>query len=345
MTMYPEDRPRRSVRREQNGVEGPKKKSAVTLLAQVGVCTVLVAAALLFKMSGNGAFVQLQQQYTDAMSKQVTLEEAWAQVEEMADRYAVLAFFVEPIHSIQEAFSFQPADQGVSNAAGEPDNTDGAGGPSEGASSSGGASSQAPVSSAPSQEGTSSPPAGQTDGQVSAPGALTPTAAGLGAGGEDLLTGLFGNGAKLPPENTSFAPYFLTAPLSPPLQAATITSTFDYRTHPITGEDGFHTGLDLAAAEGTPIASVLPGIVAKQGYNDKSGNFVIVSHGSGVETLYAHCSKITAADGAYVRAGETIALVGSTGDSTGPHLHLELAIDGVKMDPLYALEGFGYHVA
>ena len=139
--MYPEDRPRRSVRREQNGVEGPKKKSAVTLLAQVGVCTVLVAAALLFKMSGNGAFVQLQQQYTDAMSKQVTLEEAWAQVEEMADRYAVLAFFVEPIHSIQEAFSFQPADQGVSNAAGEPDNTDGAGGPSEGASSSGGASS------------------------------------------------------------------------------------------------------------------------------------------------------------------------------------------------------------
>lgn len=315
--MYPEDRPRRSVRRESAGVtEEPKKKSGITLLAQVGVCAVLVLAAFLFKLSGNGAFFELQEQYMDAMSKQVTFEEAWAQVEEMADRYAVLAFFVEPIHSIQEAFSFQPSQGG----------------------------SSAPSNSSPSQAPASSASSGD-DGEVSAPGDLTPTGVHLGAGGEDILTGLFGNGAKLPPEKTSFAPYFLTAPLSPPLQTATITSTFDYRTHPITGEEGFHTGLDLATAEGTPIASVLPGIVAKQGYNDKSGNFVIVSHGSGVETLYAHCSKITAADGAYVRAGETIALVGSTGDSTGPHLHIELAIDGVKMDPLYALSRFGYDVA
>lgn len=344
--MYPEDRPRRSVRRESAGVtEEPKKKSGITLLAQVGVCAVLVLAAFLFKLSGNGAFFELQEQYVDAMSKQVTFEEAWAQVEEMADRYAVLAFFVEPIHSIQEAFSFQPS-QGASSGSSDVSGSDKTSGTSSGASSSPSSapSSQAPVSSAPSQDGTSSAEGGN-DGEVSAPGDLTPTGVHLGAGGEDILTGLFGNGAKLPPEKTSFAPYFLTAPLSPPLQTATITSTFDYRTHPITGEEGFHTGLDLATAEGTPIASVLPGIVAKQGYNDKSGNFVIVSHGSGVETLYAHCSKITTADGAYVRAGETIALVGSTGDSTGPHLHIELAIDGVKMDPLYALDRFGYDVA
>lgn len=335
--MYPEDRPRRSVRRESAGVtEEPKKKSGITLLAQVGVCAVLVLAAFLFKLSGNGAFFELQEQYMDAMSKQVTFEEAWAQVEEMADRYAVLAFFVEPIHSIQEAFSFQPP-QGGSSAPSDVSGPDGTSGTSSGASS-------APSNSSPSQAPASSASSGD-DGEVSAPGELSPTSAHLGAGGEDILTGLFGNGAKLPPEKTSFAPYFLTAPLSPPLQTATITSTFDYRTHPITGEEGFHTGVDLATAEGTPIASVLPGIVAKQGYNDKSGNFVIVSHGSGVETLYAHCSKITAADGAYVRAGETIALVGSTGDSTGPHLHLELAIDGVKMDPLYALSRFGYDVA
>lgn len=335
--MYPEDRPRRSVRRESAGVtEEPKKKSGITLLAQVGVCAVLVLAAFLFKLSGNGAFFELQEQYMDAMSKQVTFEEAWAQVEEMADRYAVLAFFVEPIHSIQEAFSFQPS-QGGSSAPSDVSGPDGTSGTSSGASS-------APSNSSPSQAPASSASSGD-DGEVSAPGDLTPTGVHLGAGGEDILTGLFGNGAKLPPEKTSFAPYFLTAPLSPPLQTATITSTFDYRTHPITGEEGFHTGLDLATAEGTPIASVLPGIVAKQGYNDKSGNFVIVSHGSGVETLYAHCSKITAADGAYVRAGETIALVGSTGDSTGPHLHIELAIDGVKMDLLYALSRFGYDVA
>lgn len=340
--MYPEDRPRRSVRREAPGTEEPKKKSGITLLAQVGVCAVLVLAAFLFKLSGNGAFSELQGKYVDAMSKQVTFEEAWAQVEEMADRYAVLAFFVEPIHSIQEAFSFQPP-QDASSGTSDVSGSDGTSGTSSGSPSSA-PSSQAPVSSAPPQNGTSSMADGG-DGEVSAPGALAPTGAHLGAGGEDILTGLFGNGAKLPPEKTSFAPYFLTASLSPPLQTATITSTFDYRTHPITGEEGFHTGLDLATAEGTPIASVLPGIVAKQGYNDKSGNFVIVSHGSGVETLYAHCSKVTAADGAYVRAGETIALVGSTGDSTGPHLHIELAIDGVKMDPLYALDRFGYDVA
>ena len=113
--MYPEDRPRRSVRRESAGAaEEPKKKNGITLLAQVGVCAVLVLAAFLFKLSGNGAFSELQEQYVDAMSKQVTFEEAWAQVEEMADRYAVLAFFVEPIHSIQEAFSFQPP-QGASS--------------------------------------------------------------------------------------------------------------------------------------------------------------------------------------------------------------------------------------
>ena len=193
--MYPEDRPRRSVRRESAGVtEEPKKKSGITLLAQVGVCAVLVLAAFLFKLSGNGAFFELQEQYMDAMSKQVTFEEAWAQVEEMADRYAVLAFFVEPIHSIQEAFSFQPS-QGGSSAPSDVSGPDGTSGTSSGASS-------APSNSSPSQAPASSASSGD-DGEVSAPGDLTPTGVHLGAGGEDILTGLFGNGAKLPPEKTS----------------------------------------------------------------------------------------------------------------------------------------------
>ena len=94
-----------------------------------------------------------------------------------------------------------------------------------------------------------------------------------------------------------------------------------------------HTGLDIAAPTGTPIQTVADGTVTCASYNGAYGKLVKVSHGNGVETWYAHASKINVKVGQTVKAGDTIALVGSTGNSTGAHLHLEIRVNGTHVNP------------
>ena len=94
-----------------------------------------------------------------------------------------------------------------------------------------------------------------------------------------------------------------------------------------------HTGLDIAAKTGTPIKVVADGIVTNASYSGSYGNLVKVDHGNGVETWYAHNSKMYVKVGQKVTAGDTIAAVGSTGNSTGPHLHLEIRVNGVHINP------------
>ncbi len=113
-----------------------------------------------------------------------------------------------------------------------------------------------------------------------------------------------------------------------------VTSEFGYRKDPFTGQTKGHSGLDLGAGKGTPIRSVLPGTVyvvryASSGY----GYHVMVDHGGGFVTLYGHCSKILVTEGQRVDAGTIIAEVGSTGRSTGNHLHFEVRINGEKKNP------------
>lgn len=96
---------------------------------------------------------------------------------------------------------------------------------------------------------------------------------------------------------------------------------------------GAHTGLDIAAPRGTSIKVVAAGEVTYAGYNGSYGNCVKVSHGNGVETWYAHCSKLYVKKGEQVEEGEVIAAVGSTGNSTGNHLHLEIRINGTAVNP------------
>lgn len=107
----------------------------------------------------------------------------------------------------------------------------------------------------------------------------------------------------------------------------TITSRFGSRAR------GYHTGLDIATTTGTPISVAASGTVTYAGWQGGYGNLVIISHGNGVETYYAHCSKIYVTVGQEVSSGETIAAVGSTGNSTGPHLHLEIRVNGNIMNP------------
>ncbi len=114
-----------------------------------------------------------------------------------------------------------------------------------------------------------------------------------------------------------------------------ITSKFGMRTHPITGVYKLHTGVDVSAPAGANFVAANDGIVIKAGYNSAYGNMVIIDHGGGVSTLYAHGSEIKVQVGQTVTRGETVVLkVGSTGYSTGPHAHFEVRLNGVVTDPL-----------
>ena len=113
-----------------------------------------------------------------------------------------------------------------------------------------------------------------------------------------------------------------------------VTSEFGNRVDPITGKRKGHGGMDLAVPTGTPIRAALPGTVTVSKYNAGGyGYYVMIDHGNGLATLYGHCSKLLAKVGQTVEAGDIIALSGSTGRSTGPHLHFEVRVNGERTNP------------
>ena len=113
-----------------------------------------------------------------------------------------------------------------------------------------------------------------------------------------------------------------------------ITSNYGMRTHPITGVYKLHTGVDIGAPMGANFVAANDGIVTKAYYNSAYGNMVMIDHGGGISTLYAHGSKILVKVGQKVSRGEPILKVGSTGYSTGPHAHFEVRINGVVTNPM-----------
>ena len=114
-----------------------------------------------------------------------------------------------------------------------------------------------------------------------------------------------------------------------------VTSKYGMRTHPITGVYKLHTGVDVSAPTGANFVAANDGIVVKAGYNGAYGNMVIIDHGGGVSTLYAHGSEIMVQVGETVKREETVVLkVGSTGYSTGPHAHFEVRLNGIVTDPM-----------
>jgi len=122
-----------------------------------------------------------------------------------------------------------------------------------------------------------------------------------------------------------------------PIPDAQLSSPFGLRADPLGGGAGFHPGLDLAAVAGTPIRAAADGTVVTAGDCGGYGNCVVVDHGVSLATLYGHQSVVLVTAGQPVVAGQVIGLVGSTGMSTGPHLHFELRLHGIPIDPLLAL--------
>lgn len=117
-----------------------------------------------------------------------------------------------------------------------------------------------------------------------------------------------------------------------------ITSPYGERIHPVYKTKIFHTGIDIAAPMGSDIIAANSGTVIFSGWNGGYGNCIIIDHGGGISTLYAHCSRLLVSKGELVSAKQTIAAIGSTGISTGPHLHFEVRINGDHTDPMSYLK-------
>jgi murein DD-endopeptidase MepM/ murein hydrolase activator NlpD len=113
-----------------------------------------------------------------------------------------------------------------------------------------------------------------------------------------------------------------------------VSSGFGYRVHPISGTRRMHTGLDLGCANGAPIHASGSGVVTDAGPRGGYGNAVVIDHGDGLATLYGHQSRVAVSAGQQVSEGEVIGYVGSTGQSTGPHLHWEVWVNGTPVDPM-----------
>jgi murein DD-endopeptidase MepM/ murein hydrolase activator NlpD len=113
-----------------------------------------------------------------------------------------------------------------------------------------------------------------------------------------------------------------------------ISSPFGMRMHPIFHTMRMHTGIDIGAAYGAPVRASARGIVVTAGVITGYGNAIVVDHGGGLATLYGHLSRFAVRSGQEVAAGQTIGAVGNTGNSTGPHLHFEVRVRGVPVDPM-----------
>ncbi len=131
----------------------------------------------------------------------------------------------------------------------------------------------------------------------------------------------------------------VSIPSRVPLKGVKLTSGFGMRTHPITGRRRGHKGIDLAAPTGTPIYATADGLVSRASWFSTYGLYVSIEHGGELQTRYAHMSRLNVALGQRVKKGEIIGFVGSTGRSTGPHLHYEVRVRGDAVNPVPYMHG------
>jgi murein DD-endopeptidase MepM/ murein hydrolase activator NlpD len=125
----------------------------------------------------------------------------------------------------------------------------------------------------------------------------------------------------------------MMVPTQQPVAGGNLGSVFGWRIDPITGTSALHTGLDYPSEPGTPILSAAGGVVVTQEYHVQYGNLIEIDHGNDLVTRYAHASRVFVRKGDLIKRGQKIAAVGTTGRSTGPHLHFEVLVQGVPQDP------------
>jgi murein DD-endopeptidase MepM/ murein hydrolase activator NlpD len=166
-------------------------------------------------------------------------------------------------------------------------------------------------------------------------GAIKGEAAGPLGQGDKEFTQLFASWKKLDGTSGGFAASHpvVAVPSVAPVQGFRLTSSFGNREHPVLGGVHMHEGLDLAVASGTPVRAPADGVVERASWFSSYGNFIEIAHGGNMETRYGHLSGYNVVEGQQVHKGDVIGYVGSTGRSTGPHLHYEVRIAGEAVDP------------
>lgn len=156
---------------------------------------------------------------------------------------------------------------------------------------------------------------------------------------DSLIAGKDLNNNKCYAFSTEEIPLLLTVKTSSPLSKGVITSNFGKRTDPITKNiETIHKGIDIGTNIGENIYSVLPGNIKLAEYFGGYGNCVIIDHGNDIQTLYAHCQKLNVSCGEFINKGQKIATVGSTGKSNGAHLHFEVKINKINLNPKMFLD-------
>jgi murein DD-endopeptidase MepM/ murein hydrolase activator NlpD len=125
-----------------------------------------------------------------------------------------------------------------------------------------------------------------------------------------------------------------STPTGWPVRSGYISSTFGFRKDPFRGRGAFHKGVDFAGKRGGPVIAVADGVVTFSGKQNGYGNLVEIRHKNGLMTRYGHCQKRLVKEGDLIEQGQTIATIGSTGRSTGPHVHFEVLVGGIQVDPL-----------
>ena len=144
-------------------------------------------------------------------------------------------------------------------------------------------------------------------------------------------------GAQLPDGYSGQRLYLGDIDTATPVQGS-VTSPFGYRDHPTIGRYAVHGGVDIAADSGTQVAAFASGTVEAVGEDSDFGRWLRLLHSDGVSSFYAHCSEICVKEWEGVLVGQTVALVGSSGTSTGPHLHFEIMLNDVRLDPMYYIK-------
>jgi murein DD-endopeptidase MepM/ murein hydrolase activator NlpD len=136
------------------------------------------------------------------------------------------------------------------------------------------------------------------------------------------------------PVNNPVERSVVSVPSRMPLVGSVLTSSYGMRAHPVLGGMRKHSGIDLAAPTGTPVYATADGVVSRADWYSSYGLYISLEHGASLQTRYAHLSRLAVATGDVVKKGDLIGYVGSTGRSTGPHLHYEVRVDGLAVNPI-----------
>ncbi|PKP95351.1 MAG: M23 family peptidase [Alphaproteobacteria bacterium HGW-Alphaproteobacteria-14] len=150
----------------------------------------------------------------------------------------------------------------------------------------------------------------------------------------ERTTPTLGMGADITAFSSPIPQRAISVPSRMPLEGAQLTSSYGMRNHPVLGGRRQHQGIDLAAPTGTPVYATADGVIGRADWYSSYGLYISINHGASMETRYAHMSRLAVAAGDNIKKGDLIGYVGSTGRSTGPHLHYEVRVDGLAVNPI-----------